>query len=474
MQRLLDTASSQYASGFPEQSKIFEIKSGPYTGRVIVIYPQTTNAIVFRWADFPYETWSAATTIVTNSADYPASAFMDSNFNLYLAYTVQTTLALNMVKLTFANGSWSVGSAQVIVNVGENYYPSILKDSINRLWVSWTYYDSVAVRYYIQVKSSTNDGVTWGTGPSDLGTALNSGSTVVVYSQLIFLPTYIYCIFSDNGNTLTYKRFEISGTSWSTAVTIYSGSNISYNFQAAISSDNRLGVVFSANSTLLYKEYDQNFWSGVFTLDSANPITVSLQFFKNVPYVFYAKSIGTDQNQTFYTYKSGESFITPVTLDLANKSFDKVFCFDQSAGTQFQDKTTEASNTTTADVFHTTSNGLVKDVNDILYLGMDNKFNLVRFVLSTSGITGQVSWQYWNGNTWFNFTPNSGAYHLDSSPKMVILWQDLLSAPADWQQTSVNSVTKFWVRALVTTGYTTAPVGTQITAVGKNDYLDVA
>jgi len=473
MQKLLDTVSSQYATGFPEQSKIFEIKSGPYTGRVIVIYPQTANSIVFRWADFPYESWSAATTIVTNSADYPASAFMDSSFNIYLAYTVQTTLALNMVKLTFSNGSWSVGSAQVIVNVGENYYPSILKDSIDRLWVSRTYYDAVAVRYYIQVKSSTNDGATWGTGPSDLGTALNSGSTVTVYSHLIFLPTYVYAVYSDNGNSLAYRRFEISGTTWSSAVTIYSGSNITYNFQAAISSDNRLGVAFSANSTLLYKEYDQNSWSGVFTLDSSNPISVSLQFFKNVPYVFYAKSIGTDQNQTFYAYKSGENFMTPSTLNLTNKTFDKVFCFDQSAGTQFQDKTTEAANTTTADIFHTTSNGLVKDVNDILYLGMDSKFNLVRFILSTSGIAGQVSWQYWNGTTWFTFTPNSGAYHLDFSPKMVILWQDLLSTPADWQQTSINNVIKFWVRVLVTTGYSTAPVGTQITAVGKNDYLDV-
>src|SRR3972149_7430018 len=163
----------------------------------------------------------------------------------------------------------------------------------------------------------------------------------------------------------------------------------------------------------------------------------------------------------------------PVTLDLANKTFDKVFCFDQSGGTQFQDKTTEAANTTTADIFHTTSNGLVKDINDILYLGTDSKFNLLRFVLSTSGITGQVSWQYWNGTIWFTFTPFSGAYHLESSPKMVILWQDLLSAPSDWQQTDINNVTKFWVRALVIVGYTTAPVGTQITAVGKNDYLDV-
>src|SRR4030065_1522100 len=70
----------------------------------------------------------------------------------------------------------------------------------------------------------------------------------------------------------------------------------------------------------------------------------------------------------------------PVTLDLANKTFDKVFCFDQSGGTQFQDKTTEAANTTTADIFPTTSNGLVKDINDILYLGTDSKFDSIRSI----------------------------------------------------------------------------------------------
>jgi hypothetical protein len=56
---------------------------------------------------------------------------------------------------------------------------------------------------------------------------------------------------------------------------------------------------------------------------------------------------------------------------------------------------------------------------------------------------------------------------------MVMLWEDLSSAPSDWQQCSVNSVSKFWVRILVTTGFTTAPVGTQITAVPESKYLNV-
>src|SRR4030067_2591053 len=110
MQRLIDTVSAQFGSGLPTQRKIFQISSGLYAGRVIVIYPQNASTLVFRWSDFPYQSWSSAQTIVSNSADYPGSACMDENFHVYIAYTVQTTLALNFVKITFANGAWTVGS----------------------------------------------------------------------------------------------------------------------------------------------------------------------------------------------------------------------------------------------------------------------------------------------------------------------------------------------------------------------------
>jgi hypothetical protein len=471
MQKLIDTVSGQFGSGLPSQKKVFQISSGQYAGRVIIVYPQTANTLVFRWADFPYQSWSAAQAIVSNSADYPASAFMDENFNVYVAYTVQTTLALNFVKLSFANEVWTVGSPSTVINVEQNYYPCLSKDSSGRLFCSWTYFNTADSRYYIRIKTSVNDGGSWGTGPSDLGTALNSGAVNSAYSSLVFLPTYVYCFYTQAGTSLEYRRFQIGGSSWETAVILYSGTNLDYNFSCAISPDRRIGIAFKADSSLFYKEFDGNQWSGLYTVDNAAPLSLNLQFQKNTAYVFFCQSIGTDQNQLYFSSKSGSSFTTPLVLNSGSKPLDKVFCFDQSASTQFSDKTTEASNSTSADVFHPTSNGLVKDLNDALYLGMDAKFNVVSLILSTFGISGEVTWQYWNGSTWSSFTPYTGAFHLTSSPKNVILWQDLDSVPSDWQQSSVNGVTKFWVRLLVTVGYTTAPVGSQITAVGKNNYL---
>lgn len=471
MQKLIDTVSSYYGSGIQTQKKLFLVTSGQYKGRTILIYPQNTNTIVYRWADPPYLSWSDAVNIITNSADYPCSGYMDSSGNVYLAYTVQSTLSLAMVKLSFINGSWSIGTVRNICTVESNYYPSLLKDSVNRLWVSWSYYESSTGRYYVHVKSSTDDGITWGTGETDPGEALTTG-TSECYSQLVFQSPYIRCFYSDDGDNLAYRSFELSGTVWSSAVTIYSGSNINDNFQLGISQDNILGIVFPGTNSILYREYDGVSWSGTLTVDTAVPVSPAIKFYGKIPYVFYGRNIGDDQNQFFYSYKSGSSFVTPVPLLSGAKIFDKIFCYDHSATQKYYDRTSEAENTTPADIFHPTSNGLVKDSDDAVYLGMNEKFNQVRLILSTAGVGGEIVWEYWDGSEWRSLTPDSGAYHLDAASKLVILWEDLSSVPSDWQMCSVSNSSKFWVRAKVTIAYTTIPVGTQITAVPESEYVN--
>jgi len=471
MQKLIDTVSSYYGSGIQIQSKLFKVPSGQYKGRAILVYPLNSNTLVYRWADPPYISWSDPVNIVTNSADFPASGFMDSSGNVYLIYTVQTSLALAMVKLSFANGAWSIGSLRNVCTVGNNYYPSVLKDSINRLWSSWSYYDPGTARYSVHVKFSTDDGITWGTGEADPGEALTSGSTGC-FSQLIFQPSYIRCFYSDGGDILAYRSFELYSAVWSSAVSVYSGSNIQDDFQVSVSSDNKVGIVFPGASSLLYREYDGLSWSGVMTVDTAVPVSPGIKFSGNVPYVLYGKNIGNNQNQIFYSYKSGSNFVTPILFLEGAKILDKVFCYDHSATNKYSDRTSEAQNTTSADIFHPTSSSLIRDIEDTLYLGMNDKFNQARIILSTAGIGGQVVWEYWDGSEWKSFTPYSGACHLDSLSKLVILWQDLSSIPSDWQMCGVNNSTFFWVRIRVATGYATAPVGTQITAVPENKYIN--
>lgn len=474
MQKLVDSSSSFYATGISPQAKIFKINSGQYTDRVIAVYPQSAGTIVFRWSDPPYTNWSSATNIVADSGDYPAEAYIDSNFNVYVIYTKTTSLNLAEVKLVFSGGGWSVGSVNTICNQGENYYPSLYKDALNRLWIAWNYYDTVNQYHYIQTKRSSDDGVTWGSGPSDLGTALNIASDFPCYAQLVFLSPRVYCLFTDDRDKLVYCYIQLDTMVWSDQITVYSGPIINDQFHIAVSSDGKLGIVFAGTNSLLYKEFDKINWSDVFTVDSAVGISPCIKFCSTIPYVFYSKNIGTNQDILLYSYKSGSYFETPQPMNSACKTFDKLLCYDHSATTKYNDKTVSASNTTPADVFHSTSNALIKDTDDCLYLGMNSKFNLCRMILSTAGISGQVVWEYWNGSQWYGFIPSSGACHLESTNQLVILWQDNNSIPSDWQQCAVNSELRFWVRIRVTTSYATAPIGTQITAVAESKYIVLA
>ncbi len=471
MQKLIDTVNSYYATGIHTQTKIFKVSSGQYQDRVVIIYSKTPAQLVYAWSDPPYLSWSEPVNIATDSADYPASAYMDPNGNIYVVYTQLTTLNLLERKLSFSQGNWSLGAANTVCNVGQNYFPCIIKDPLNRLWVSWTYYDPTAERYFVHVKTSQNDGVSWGTGPSDPGVSFTNGSASC-FGQLILQSSYVRCFYSDNSTLLAYRSRDLQAAEWDSQQTVYSGSQINDKFCVDLSPDNKVGIIFPGTTSLLYKEFDGSSWSGLFTVESTVPESIALKFQGNVPYVFFAQSIGDGQNQLFYSFKEGSSFVPPASFEPGQKSFDKVFCFDDSAVNKYSDRTIPASDTTPADVFHPTSGGLVKDADDVFYLGMDAKFSLVRINLSTAGTGGAVKWQFWNGESWADFVPQSGSYPLDSQEKTVILWQDLNSVPSDWQMYLVNGVSKFWMRILVTTPFTTAPVGTQITAVPEMKHLN--
>lgn len=470
MQKLIDTVSSFYATGIEPQAKLFKVAFGQYQDRLVVIYAQTANRLVYAWADPPYLSWSEPIDVADDSADFPPSAHMDSEGHIYVAYTQQTGLDLVELKMTFSQGIWTVGSVNTICSAGDNYFPSIIKDPNGDLWVSWTYYDAATERYYIHSKTSQDDGATWGTGPSDPGTCLTNG-TGSCYSQLLFQSPYVRCFYSDDSTLLAYRSHHIQSSGWDSQENIYSGSAIDDNFCAGLSADNKVGIVFPGTSSILYKEFDGNSWSGVFTVDTCVPESASVRFLKDTPYAFFAKNVGGGQNQLFYSCKDGSSFTSPLPFEPGQSAFDAVFCYDDSASTEYSDRTAQAADSTPADVFHPTSGGLVKDVDDACYLGMGAKFNQARIILSTAGIGGQVSWQYWNGESWTDLAPQSGSYHLDSEEKTVMLWQDLNSVPADWQMCPVNAVSQFWIRSLVITPFATAPVGSQITAVPQAEYL---
>lgn len=75
----------------------------------------------------------------------------------------------------------------------------------------------------------------------------------------------------------------------------------------------------------------------------------------------------------------------------------------------------------------------------------------------TAGIAGVVAWEYWNGTAWTalaGVTDATAGFTTAVADGLAVTW----TVPTDWARTSVNGVSGYWVRARVTTGYTTDPV----------------
>ena len=137
------------------------------------------------------------------------------------------------------------------------------------------------------------------------------------------------------------------------------------------------------------------------------------------------------------------------------------YCQNFNANTAvYTDETADINNATANDVLLPPQQ--ITTLGDATYFGDAAKFGRIRLNVGTAkAVTGGAfAWQYWNG-AWTaipgitddtNFFGTAGTNNITFSP------------PADWATTAINGVTKYWIRAVVTTlptAITTAPLGTQ-------------
>ncbi|GEM_PF-364077 len=497
MHRLIDTSTSFYGTGIPPGEKLFKIGYGTYNNRIIALFSKSENEIAYSWSDPPYSSWSDGTIITSNSANQPFTALMDGDGNIYIAYTNSSAADLEVIKLTFIAGAWDIGTANTICSVGNNYNPSLEQEDNGDLWVSWCYYDTNSLEYTIRVKKSTDGGNSWGLGPTDTGTALSTASSYLGYTALKISGNKLYAVYCPNRNTLyqrsynlsdqsvqvgspapdfLYQRsYNLSDQSWSSEEMVYNSVQIDYRFAIDSSPDSKLGIAFIAHTVpgLCFKEYDSMGIGGTYMIEGQDDSSPAVRYLGNIPYIFFARNIGENQNVLKYTFLSEGSFTPSQYLNTGIKTFDIFLLYDASAQNKYQDCTSEAASVDSADVFHPESSALIKNQGDAIYLGMNNRFNYFYSSLSTIGIDGSVNYSYWNGDEWETFTPYSGAYNFDSSPFKVYLWEDIYATPADWQKREVNGTNAFWVKIEVGTSYSTPPIGTQITAAPQCEYLNL-
>ncbi|MFH1374629.1 MAG: hypothetical protein ABII79_12615 [bacterium] len=458
MQKEVTQTTGSSPLGLAPGRKLLQVSSGQYAGRLVAILQTAAGEIKYSYADRPYNSWSSLTTIATDATDQPCDCIMDGNGHVHVVYSESSTEYLVTRKLTFSGGSWNVGSKVTVYNGNTSRYPSLDIESGGKLWVSWTHNGGVQ---YIHVKSSTDAGATWGSGPSDAGDVLTSGASSA-YTKVLVGPGDIFVVYANGGIYLSVRSRPISGGSWTSETNIATGTSFDHHFDAAFSTDGSLGVAYD-HGQLKYREYDGSNWGAIITLDSDGGDYPQLLFNDNVPAVLYLSSLASDQITIKYTTRSTGSFSTPTILDTRAQPFDSVTLYDASAAV-YDDLTDVAGDGTTADVFHSSSSVLVGDGGDVIYLGMDQKFRYVKFLLSTAGSGGTVVYSYWDGSHWQVFTPAGGNFALDSTDRDLLLWADYDSMPDDWQKHLVDGQSRFWVKIEVVSSFTTGPVGSQITA----------
>lgn len=468
MLKKITTTTSASSFGSPPGKKIFKIPSGEYANRMIVILKTSDSEIKFATADKPYTSWSPLTAIVSDADVAPFDAVIDSNGNVHLVYIEQTTRYIVAVKLTYASGGWTAGSKVYIYNGAQTNYPSLGIDSSDKLSVA--YIKAVGGNFDLYLKSSTDSGASWTNGAASDGELLKA-TTSIVAPKIVTGPNYLYLVYSVDWSDIMVRSKLHSGVTWSSEYTIYSGANLDENFDAAINADGLLGVVFDDNA-IKYREYDGSNWSSVITVDANEGEFPQLVFQNNVPIVYYLYPFNSDQIEIRYSHRATGIFSVPQTLSSSRAVFDKLLLYNSLAAT-YEDLTTAASNDSSADVMHSSNSKLLSQPGDIVYLGLADKFRFIKFLLSTAGSGGTVSYSYWDGSNWVSFTPGGGLFHLTAADYDLSLWDDLDSIPLDWQKKTINSSHLFWIKIDVSSAFSVAPVGSQLTAINNIEAINI-
>ncbi|UCD18345.1 MAG: exo-alpha-sialidase, partial [Candidatus Zixiibacteriota bacterium] len=366
MRTYLTTSTATYKAGISPGIKVLKIDSGPYAGRMAILMQTSSSEIRLTYADYPYTNWSTPSVMVSDGADYTFDAVMDNSGNIFLAYTLGTGYDLVCRTLSLVSGTWTAGTLHTVYNGDDNYYPSLARETSGRLWLCWSRFSSG--QYYINIKSSDDSGATWGSGASDAGETLSGGDTQA-YSKCLLFGSYLFVPYTLDGTRLAYRRRHLESTSWDDEADISTGSGYDHNFDAAVSTDGRLGIVFD-DGKIGFREFDGDHWGGIVVVDDAGGSFPQIKYFDNVPYLTYLREFGSGQEQILYSRRPGNSFSSPQILDPRKSTLAKVFCYNSVSGS-YEDVTAEASNDTSGDVVHSNSSALLKNTDDALYLGLD-------------------------------------------------------------------------------------------------------
>lgn len=130
-----------------------------------------------------------------------------------------------------------------------------------------------------------------------------------------------------------------------------------------------------------------------------------------------------------------------------------------AGGPTFTNMTTEFNDATAANFLPFNA---VESVGDYVAFGMAAPFAKLTLsnVGGTQGVGGVVVWEYWNGASWVSLsgvTDGTSGFTAALGAGQTVTW----TQPSTWATLALNSVTAYYVRARVTTVFTTNPAYSQ-------------
>lgn len=470
----------------PKERKLLRASSGTFVAlyedgsKLTASYSQNPTAAAPTWSSAFDVTTSGSSTTVAHF-----SAAMDASNNIYVAYFYNGTdnyIFHKKFAYTASPEGWTLaGSESTVESTNTPRYPTVIIDSSNVVWVG--YQQTTTTRAFM-VKTNSDSANNYPTGSWSTATAVsasvnNSAHGVGVMAIWNGSPVALYTTAANN--TIAWSYYASGAWQTPASPTVRTINALSNMTQSSLtvsgSSPNQYLHYVSARSGIQYYQHDDSTssaWSGATNLDTATSpahpaITVDAN--RNL-YAFWSFYVGFNQYQLVYkkaTFSAGPTWTWDVNQSPSSgsagvsfeRAFDKVFTYNSSV---FADVTTAAGNTTAADLTLLPAN------NDEVYFGLSEKFNYFYADLSTNGsVTG--TWYYSTASGWTSFSPQDSAYTWNADNGRE-LWTfqsgtDSPNYPGDWAQSSVNGSTQYWVK-FTASAVTTAPVGTQITAVRSN------
>ena len=255
------------------------------------------------------------------------------------------------------------------------------------------------------------------------------------------------------------------GDTWTCQGQLSSDTTNFFYADADVDSSDNIYVVYSVTATSLNSAHDvyyrkltkgggsswtleneQTLVDGDGTNSSYSQASVAVEGTSNL--WFATKYYDSVKYQAMVYYSNNQTASPSWTSDY-DQTIDQVWSYVSSS---YSDETIDMGDVGTADV------QMVATTGDILYFGSTSNFTGVSWTLSTIGVGGNSTWEYWNGSSWTSLPSYSGN---NTSFTSETNGSNIFSSPYDWATTSINGEGSayYYIRARATGVYTTPPVG---------------